>query len=102
MKSRGVKVSVEMVRELMKDMGLISIREGAKDDYDKERKKYKNYLNHQFSTTKPNEVWAGDVTYFRFKEKDYYICVIIDLFSRKVVGYKVGMKNSTQLTQTRV
>ena len=56
MKSRGVKVSVEMVRELMKDMGLISIREGAKDDYDKERKKYKNYLNHQFSTTKPNEV----------------------------------------------
>jgi transposase InsO family protein len=100
LKSRGVRVSVEMVRELMKDMRLISIREGAKDDYDKERKKYKNYLNQQFSTTKPNEVWVGDVTYFRFKEKDYYICVIIDLFSRKVVGYKVGMKNSTQLTKS--
>ena len=100
LKSRGVRVSVEMVRELMKDMGLISIREGAKDDYDKERKMYKNYLNQQFSTTKPNEVWVGDVTYFRFKEKDYYICVIIDLFSRKVVGYKVGMKNSTQLTKS--
>lgn len=100
LKSRGVKVSVEMVRELMKDMGLISIREGAKDDYDKEKMKYKNYLNQQFDTSRPNEVWVGDVTYFRLKEKNYYICVIIDLFSRKVVGYKIGMRNSTQLTKS--
>ena len=42
----------------------------------------------------------GDVTYFRYKEKPYYICVIIDLFSRKVVGYKISFKNSTQLVKS--
>ena len=90
LKSRGVRVSVEMVRELMKDMGLISIREGAKDDYDKERKKYKNYLNQQFSTTRPNEVWVGDVTYFRFNEKNYYIycCCDFDDFFCSVILYE--------------
>lgn len=89
-----------MVRELMADMGLISIRESAKEYYDKEKRSHKNYLNQQFHTSRPNKVWVSDITYFKFKEKNYHICVIIDLFSRMVVGFKVGLKNSTQLTKS--
>ena len=40
----------------MADMGLISIRERAKDYYAKEKQRHKNYLNQQFHTTKPNEI----------------------------------------------
>ena len=47
--------------------------------------------------SKPNEVWVSDVTYFKYGENAYYICAIIDLFSRMVVGYKIGKTNSTQL-----
>lgn len=99
MKSEGVKVSNEMVRTLMCDMGLDSIRQSAKKLYEDEGRKYKNHLNQEFDVNKPNEVWVSDVTYFKYGEKAYYICVVIDLFSRMVVGYKVGKTNSTQLVK---
>ena len=97
LKEQGEHVSEEMVRSLMRDMGLISIRQDAKDLYDKERLKYKNYLNQQFNPQSPNEVWVSDITFFRYDGKNYYICVIIDLFARMVVGYRIGKRNSTQL-----
>ena len=58
-----------------------------------------NILNQQFNVSRPNEVWVSDVTYFRYNERNYYICVIIDLYARKVVGYKISLSNSTQLTK---
>lgn len=100
MKDNGYRISVEMVRKLMRDMGLISIRQDAKDLYDKEQRRYKNYLNQQFTTTRPNEVWVSDITYFRFNNKNFHICVILDLFSRMVIAYKVGKVNSTQLVRS--
>lgn len=90
----------ETDKELMTDMGLISIREDAKDYYDKEKKKHKNYLNRQFHVSRPNEVWVSDITFFRYNEKSFYICVIIDLYARKVIAYKIGYNNSTQLTKS--
>lgn len=96
MKEKGHRISAEMVRQLMRDMGLISIRQDAKYLYDKEQRRYKNYLNQQFTATKPDEVWMSDVTYFRFNNKNFYIGVIIDLFAHRIVGYKVGKINSTQ------
>lgn len=97
MKNEGIAVSTEMVRKLMREMGIGSVRQSAKKLYENESKKHKNYVNQQFDTHAPNEVWVSDVTYFKFNEKAYYICAVIDLFSRKVISYKVGKKNSTQL-----
>lgn len=99
MKEEGYHISIGMVRELMQDMGLISIRQDAKDLYDKEQKKYKNHLNQEFTATRPNEIWVSDVTYFRYKEQVFYICAILDLYSRMVVGFRISHKNSTQLTK---
>ena len=65
MRDQGVKVSDEMVRTLMRDMGLVSIRQSAKKLYDDESRKYKNYLNQEFDVSNPNEVWVSDVTYFK-------------------------------------
>ena len=78
----------------------LSIRQSAKKLYEDEGRKYKNHLNQEFDTSKPNEVWVSDVTYFKYGENAYYICVIIDLFSRMVVGYKIGKTNSTQLVKS--
>lgn len=99
MKEEGYRISIGMVRELMHDMGLISIRQDAKDLYDKEQQKYKNHLNQEFTSTRPNEIWVSDVTYFRYKEQVFYICAILDLYSRMVVGFRISHKNSTQLTK---
>lgn len=100
MKNEGIKTSKKMVSTLMRDMGLVSIRQSAKKLYEDEGREHKNYLNQQFDTNKPNEVWVSDVTYFKYNGNAYYICVIIDLFSRMVVGYKIGKTNSTQLVKS--
>ena len=100
MKSEGYKISADTVRELMRDMGLISIRQDSKEIYDKEKRRHKNYLNQQFTTTRPNEVWVSDVTCFRLNDKNYFICAILDLFARRVVGYRIGKNNSTQLVKS--
>lgn len=60
----------------------------------------KNYLNQKFHVEKPNEVWVSDITFITINKKGYYICVIIDLFARRVVGYRIGYNNSTQLTKS--
>ena len=59
-----------------------------------------NLLNQQFYVEQPNQVWVSDVTQFRFNEKTYYICAIINLFARSVIAYRIGIRNSTQLTKS--
>lgn len=100
LKEQGYKTSNKTVRKLMRDMGLISIRQDAKSIYDKEQRKFKNRLNQQFNVSNPDDVWVSDVTYFRLNGKNFYICAIIDLYARKVVAYKIGTKNSTQLVKS--
>lgn len=100
LKEQGYCISSKMVRELMQEMGLTSIRQGAKSAYSKEQHKFTNHVNQQFDTTRPDEIWVSDVTYFRFNDKKFYICVILDLFARKVIAYKIGKSNSTQLVKS--
>lgn len=96
---RGHTAGAKLIAELMREMGLNSITQSAKADWKKaislERKT--NILKQNFHADKPNTVWVSDVTVLRFKERYYYLCVIIDLFSRKVVAHKVSQRNSTQL-----
>ncbi|QFU21830.1 IS3 family transposase [Shewanella sp. YLB-09] len=56
-----------------------------------------NYLNREFEVAKPNTVWVSDITQIRCKEGWQYLCVIIDLYSRKVVGWATSYINSSEL-----
>lgn len=100
MKEKGYHTSPDMVQELMVEMGLTSVRRGAKSTYNKEQRKLTNHVNQQFNVTRPDEVWVSDVTYFRFREKKFYICAVIDLFARRVIAYRIGKSNSTQLVKS--
>jgi len=40
-----------------------------------------------FVTDAPNKVWVSDITYIQTEEGWAYLCIIIDLFSRKIVGW---------------
>lgn len=57
MKEEGYHTSVEMVRSLMRDMGLYSIRNGAKSFYEKEKRRYSNRLKQNF--TAPSQTKFG-------------------------------------------
>ena len=100
MKDRGYAVSERTVANIMHENGWFSIRSSAKTLYIQHQKKRENILNQQFTSFHPNEVWVSDVTYYSFHNKTFYICVILDLYSRKIVAYRVSLKNSTQLTKS--
>lgn len=99
--NKGCTVSKQLVSELMREMNLYSIRISSKKDNitlgRHERKT--NLLKQNFDVNQPNKVWVSDVTCHKFKENYYYICVFIDLFSRKVVAFSVGRNNSTHLVK---
>ena len=48
-----------------------------------------NLLNRNFTPAAPNQAWAGDVTYIRTEEGWLFLAVVIDLFSRRVVGWSM-------------
>ncbi len=56
-----------------------------------------NKLNRQFTANKPNEKWVSDITYIPTKEGFLYLAVILDIFSRKVVGMKMDSTLKGQL-----
>ena len=95
----GVRTSPKYVAELMREMGLQSVSIYSKRDYQKSERlaKKQNMLQQQFKVDEPNRVWVSDITCFKVNGKYLYICVILDLFSRKVVAHRVSPKNSTYL-----
>lgn len=56
-----------------------------------------NLLNQNFNPTAPNQVWAGDVTYCKTAEGWMYLAVVMDLFSRRIVGWHMDKRMTTDL-----
>ena len=96
---RGIRTSPQYVAGLMREMGLHSVRNDSKREYKKKLSfaKKQNHLQRQFNTSAPNLVWVSDVTCFKVKEQYFYICVIIDLFSRRIISYGISKSSSTYL-----
>ena len=56
-----------------------------------------NLLQQDFSASAPNQKWAGDITYIWTREGWVYLAVIIDLFSRRVIGWAVSTRMKQDL-----
>lgn len=59
----------------------------------------KNTLNRQFTVESPNRVWAGDLTYVWTTEGWLYLAVILDLYSRLVIGWAMGARLTADLAE---
>jgi transposase InsO family protein len=56
-----------------------------------------NKLNQDFTASKPNQKWVTDITYIPTKDGWLYLAVVLDLFSRKVVGWAMDNTMETGL-----
>ncbi len=57
----------------------------------------KNLLQQQFKPEKPNMAWICDFTYLRAGGRFYYLCAIMDLFSRKIIAFCLSARINTDL-----
>lgn len=57
-----------------------------------------NWLNQQFNVcTQPNQVWVTDITYIRTRQGMLYLASVLDLFTRKIVGWQLGTRMTVDL-----
>jgi transposase InsO family protein len=56
-----------------------------------------NLLQQDFTAQRPNQVWVGDITYIGTDEGWLYLAVVLDLFSRKVIGWSMSERMTASL-----
>lgn len=58
-----------------------------------------NLLNQNFNPVAPNEIWAGDVTYLKTGEGWMYLAIVMDLYSRRIVGWHIDKRMTSDLVE---
>jgi transposase InsO family protein len=100
MQQKGHKIGRYLARRMMRESGIQC----------KQRKRYKvttnsqhsspiaeNILDRNFTVLEPNKVWVADITYLWTLEGWLYIAAVVDLFSRRVVGWATASTMHTEL-----
>lgn len=59
-----------------------------------------NHLHQEFNQKAPNLVWASDFTYIKVSGKWYYLCIVTDLFSRKIIRWHIAGNHNVEFTMT--
>lgn len=100
LKEDGFKVGRRRVARLMREEGLTGSppRPYKRTTDSKHNDKVAdNVLDRRFAVDAPNKVWATDITYVRTWQGWMYLAVVIDLFSRRVVGWATATHMRTEL-----
>lgn len=101
LRSQGRRCSKKRVARLMRENGLqarkkkrfvrsVSVAPGGAVE---------NHLKRKFRVDEPNSVWVGDTTYLWTREGWCYLAVLVDLYSRMVVGWAMASKNDEMLVR---
>ncbi|QOR37037.1 IS3 family transposase [Clostridium sp. 'deep sea'] len=91
--ARGYKIAEKTVGNYMREAGIKAIwvssyiKTTIDPDFDS---KLKNILARQFNPSRPNSVWVTDITYVYTIEGFAYLISIMDLFSRKIIGWHIS------------
>jgi transposase InsO family protein len=92
--AEGVSCCLETVRKTLTRQGLHATVAprfvSTTTDSDHDLPVAANLLDRDFTAARPNEKWVSDITYVRTDEGWLYLAVVIDLFSRKVVGWAMA------------
>jgi transposase InsO family protein len=101
LRDRGVSVGRHRVARLMRELALRARprrRFVRTTDSTHTLPMSPNRVDRKFTTPEPNRVWAGDVTYLPTREGWLFLAVLLDLYSRRVVGWAMSEANDEALT----
>lgn len=95
----GVAVARCTVERLMRDMGLTGAVRGKKivtTNPDAAQPCPEDKVNRAFKAARPNRLWVSDFTYVPTWSGTVYVAFVIDVFARRIVGWKVSSSMSAQ------
>ena len=97
---KNYKVSLRRIRRIMQNNGLVSnytIKQYKIHKTTCNNDEIANIVKRDFNNREHLDVAVSDLTYVRVLNKWYYICVIIDLFNREIIGYSAGKNKNAEL-----
>ncbi len=97
---KGYQVSLRRIRKIMDLNGLVSnytIKQFKVHKAKCNEEKVENVLNREFNREKQLEVIVSDLTYVNVAGRWNYICLILDLWNREIVGYSTGKNKTAEL-----
>jgi len=92
-REQGVRLGRYRIRRLMREAGLRATWKRkfvSTTDSKHTLPVAENVLNRQFDVAEPNRAWTSDITYVRTAQGWLYLAVVLDLYSRKVVGWSMA------------
>jgi len=101
LRRRGLLVNHKRVARLMREDNLLAVQPRAFVVTTDSEHEFEVYLNlaRRLKLTGINQLWVADITYIRLKSEFVYLAVILDGFSRKVVGWALERTLATRLTK---
>ena len=96
---RGFEVNHKCVLRMMRDDNLLCVRRRAFLVTTDSRHALTIYPNlaHQMKPTAINQLWVADITYIRLRIEFVYLAVVLDAFSRRVIGWALGRTLEAEL-----
>ena len=100
LRALGVRCSRKRIARLMRRAGLQGCQRGRKKRTtrrDKHAVPAADLVRRNFCTTAPNRIWTADITYVHTQEGFLYLAFILDIYSRRVVGWSMATHLRTEL-----
>lgn len=96
LRERGLVVNHKRVLSLQKKAGIQAIYPAKKTTIKNPLHKVYPYLLRDLVIDRPNQVWQVDITYIKIKDGFVYLIALIDIFSRKIMGWELSPSMDTQ------
>lgn len=101
LKARGHSCSLNTVAKIMKSQGIQAISHRQfriqTTDSNHEFPVATNLIQQDFQANQPNQIWLADITYVPTKEGWLYLAAVVDLYSRRVVGWSMDTSLASRL-----
>jgi putative transposase len=99
LRTRGMVANHKRIARIMREDNLLAVREQWFRTSGHSLRVARVHLNlaSRMTLSGPNQLWAADITYVRLTREFVYLAVVLDVFSRKVIGWALGRGLKAQL-----
>jgi len=101
LRKKGIRVSKKRVERLMREASLVGRVAKIYRRVPGVERFYQRHKNLRLNTPAPtgvNQQWVADLTYIKVRQEWRYLAVVLDVYSRKVVGWSLGSRKTAELT----